>query len=241
MKPTPAKPRIIIAHFEGSGTAAVTLSDTSSKYCEATPRAGRRDASFGVIVHVRETQTSGSPTGYPLLGSPTATICFGNHVLGQRAIGGDPRIRHFRCPSIPQALLQRPKQRGADRRIVPRLRTVADMPLCQCAGGRQNLFEIAKTFHHPSQHCHQLSALLDHIAGKHCPRLRGDMEQTIIKQHGHGFRSQCNLSKTALNQCDLFWRHCNSPSVRFPAADRRPNWAGCATARFQSRKKWLRL
>jgi hypothetical protein len=41
------------------------------------------------------------------------------------------------------------------------------MPLCQCAGGRQNLFEIAKTFHHPSQHCHQLAALLDHVVGKH--------------------------------------------------------------------------
>src|SRR5258708_5855293 len=42
MKPTPAKPRIIIAHVEGSGTADVTLSDTSSKYCEATPRAGAK-------------------------------------------------------------------------------------------------------------------------------------------------------------------------------------------------------
>src|ERR1700722_9043345 len=123
MKPTPAKPRIIIAHFEGSGTAAVTLSDTSSKYCEATHARGRRDASFGVIVHVRETKTSGSPTGYPLLGSPTATICFGNHVAGQRAISGGPRIRHFRRPAIPQALLQRPQQRDADHRIVLRLRT----------------------------------------------------------------------------------------------------------------------
>jgi len=89
------------------------------------------------------------------------------------------------------------------------------MPLCQCAGGRQNLFEIGKTFHHPSQHCHQLAALLDHIVGKHCLHLRGDVEQTIIKQHRRGFRNQCNLGKTVLNQCDLFGRHCNSPSSGF--------------------------
>jgi hypothetical protein len=48
------------------------------------------------------------------------------------------------------------------------------MPLCQGAGGRQNLLEIAKAFHHPSQHCHQLAALLDHIVGKHCPHLAAD-------------------------------------------------------------------
>src|SRR6202021_755618 len=64
--------------------------------------------------------------------------------------------------------------------------------------------------------CPQLGALLDHIVGKHCLHLRGDVEQTIIKQHGRGFR-KCNLGKTVLNQCDLFRRHCNSPAVRFSA------------------------
>jgi hypothetical protein len=100
-----------------------------------------------------------------------------------------------RRPAIPQALLQCPQQRGADHRVVLRLRAVADMPLCQCAGDRQNLFEIGKTFHHPSQHCHQLAALLDHIVGKHRLHLRGDVEQTIIKQHGRGFRVSATLAK----------------------------------------------
>src|SRR6202011_3584373 len=49
---------------------------------------------------------------------------------------------------------------------------------------------------------------------ENCLHLRGDVEQTIIKQHGRGFRSQCNFCKTVLNQCDLFRRHCNSPRAR---------------------------
>src|SRR5258705_2799045 len=111
------------------------------------------------------------PISSALPGSLTAPICFGNHVAGQRAISGAPRIRHFRRPAILQALLQRPQQRGADHRIVLGLRTVADMPLCQCAGGRQTLFEIAKTFHHPGQHCHQLAALEKGLADGWTPEV----------------------------------------------------------------------
>src|SRR5208282_4613877 len=40
------------------------------------------------------------------------------------------------------------------------------------------------------------------------------VEQTIINQHGRGFRSRCNLGKTVLNRCDLSRRHCNSPRSR---------------------------
>src|SRR5271165_1936651 len=173
--------------------------------------------------------TSGSLTGYPY----SAPDC--DHML-RKSCGRT--ACHRRCPTHPPlpASSHPPGPSRAStatwRRppVVLRLRTVADMPLCQCAGDRQNLFEIAKTFHHPSQHCHQLAALLDHIVGKHCLHLRGDVEQTIIKQHGRGFRSQCNFGKTVLNQCDLFRRHCNPPRARSYRRETLPSSAGrCRT------------
>ena len=81
--------------------------------------------------------TSGSLTGYPLLGSPTATICFGNHVAGQRAISGAPRIRHFRRPRgviHPKEVdpaVEKPAPKTEDTNVVPPPGTSGGAPASQ--------------------------------------------------------------------------------------------------------------
>jgi hypothetical protein len=77
-----------------------------------------------------------------------------------------------KCSSDPRLCAQAPGRRDA---------AASGAAPCFHRGGRQNLFEIAKTFHHPSQHCHQLAALLDHIAGKHYLHLRG--AGALAKRH----------------------------------------------------------
>ena len=133
------------------------------------------------------------------------------HDAGESHVGVGPGRFHRRREVGPEALLEGPKQRRADRLVVLRLHSVAGMAAAETFDRGDDLVDLVQIADRRGQHGDQLHLLLPEIVGKHPPHIGGDLEQAVVEQIGGDAGYRHDLLEALLHHGNPLGRHCGVP------------------------------